>query len=135
MKKIDGGCLCGAIRFEAEIDPLTVGICHCSDCQNLSGSPYRAMVPAHADAFKLYGTPAIYVKVAESGTRRAQAFCPICGSSIYASAPENPLTYSIRIGAIRQRHELGAPIRQIWCSSAIPWALSLNDVPKFDRQT
>ncbi len=31
--KIDGGCRCGAITYEAEIDPDTVFTCHCTDCQ------------------------------------------------------------------------------------------------------
>lgn len=44
--KIDGACHCGDIRFEAEVDPGKVLICHCSDCQTLSGSAYRSVVPA-----------------------------------------------------------------------------------------
>ncbi len=131
---IDGGCHCGRIRFRAEVDPAAVAICHCTDCQLLSGSPYRAMVTARAESFSIEGEPRIYVKTAESGTRRAQAFCPDCGSAIYASAPENPPTYSIRLGAIRQRRELGPPSRQIWCDSALPWAMDLHDVPGIARQ-
>ena len=44
--KIDGSCYCGYITYEATIDPEQIGICHCTDCQTLSGSPYRASVPA-----------------------------------------------------------------------------------------
>ena len=85
--KIDGGCHCGFITFEAEIEPHTVGVCHCTDCQTLSGAPYRASVPAPPDKFRiLTGEPTIYVKTAESGNKRVQAFCPRCGSPIYAGA-------------------------------------------------
>ena len=38
---IDGKCHCGQITFEAEIDPETVSVCHCTDCQTLTGSPFR----------------------------------------------------------------------------------------------
>jgi len=38
--KIDGGCHCGYITYTAEIDPDKVGICHCTDCQTLSGSAF-----------------------------------------------------------------------------------------------
>jgi hypothetical protein len=132
--KIDGGCHCGRIHFEAEVDPATVGICHCADCQTLSGSPYRSMVAARAETFSIQGEPKIYIKIADSGTRRAQAFCPECGAPIYAAAPDNPPTYSIRIGSIRQRQALRAPVRQIWCDSALPWALDLLAIPKARRQ-
>ena len=43
--KIEGGCHCGNITYRAEVDPNTVGICHCTDCQTLTGSAYRANIP------------------------------------------------------------------------------------------
>jgi hypothetical protein len=48
---IDGGCHCGAIAYEATIDPETVGICHCTDCQTLTSSAFRIVAfvsPARA---------------------------------------------------------------------------------------
>jgi len=132
--KIDGGCHCGRIRFEAEVEPTAVAICHCTDCQSLSGSPYRAMVAAPASGFRIEGDPKLYVKTSERGTPRAQAFCPDCGSWIYASAPDAPSVYSIRIGVIRQRRELGPPRTQIWCDSALPWVMDLRAIPRVARQ-
>ena len=62
---VDGSCHCGSIRFEAEIDPKRVGICHCTDCQTFSGSAFRIGVMVPGDAFRLLdGTPAIYEKTA-----------------------------------------------------------------------
>ena len=79
--KVHGSCHCGSVRYEAEIDPARVTICHCTDCQALTGSAYRVSVPVSKDDFVLQaGTPTIYVKTAESGARRAQAFCGNCGS-------------------------------------------------------
>ena len=118
---VDGACHCGLIRFEAEVDPATVAVCHCIDCQVLSGAAFRVVVPAPAATFRvLGGTPRIYVKVADSGNRRVQAFCPECGSPIYSTAPENPTLYSLRLGTLRQRAEL-APQAQNWTRSALPW--------------
>ena len=42
--EIDGQCHCGRVTFQADIDPANVSICHCTDCQNLTGSPYRVTV-------------------------------------------------------------------------------------------
>ena len=43
--KIDGGCHCGYIAYEAEADPAKAMICHCTDCQTLSGSAFRTVLP------------------------------------------------------------------------------------------
>ncbi len=53
--KIDGGCHCGNITYSAEIDPETVGICHCTDCQTLTGSAFRTSVRANKETFHLHG--------------------------------------------------------------------------------
>jgi hypothetical protein len=131
--KVDGACHCGRISFEAEIDSTVVVLCHCTDCQSLSGSPYRAVVVARSERVALRGGPKVYVKTAESGNRLAQAFCPGCGSPIYGADPEKPAVFNIRLGAIRQRRELGPPSRQIWCDSALPWAMDLASVPRVAR--
>lgn len=69
--KVHGSCHCGDIRYEAEVDPAQVGICNCSDCQMLTGSAFRVSVPASSAGFRLLsGTPKVYVKTADSGTRR-----------------------------------------------------------------
>src|SRR5471032_1808170 len=79
--KIEGGCHCGGIRFEAEVDPATVVICHCTDCQTFSGSAFRTVVLTKPGTFALLaGAPTVYVKTAESGNRRQQTFCPTCGT-------------------------------------------------------
>lgn len=134
--KIDGACHCGYITYEAEIDPNTVGVCHCSDCQTLSGAPYRASVPAPPDKFKiLTGEPAKYVKTAESGNKRVQAFCPKCGSPIYAGAVDNPSApYNIRVGTIHQRDQL-VPKRQVWARSRQSWVDHLDDITRIEKQS
>jgi hypothetical protein len=79
--RIEGRCHCGFITYEAEVDPEKVMICHCTDCQTLSGSAFRSVVLTRESGFKLpSGTLKSYVKTAESGARRPQTFCPECGS-------------------------------------------------------
>jgi len=133
LVKIEGRCHCGKISYEADIDPDTVSICHCADCQMLTGTAFRTTVRASAESFVLHGQPRIYIKTADSGTKRAHAFCPDCGTPIYAAAPQDPPTYSLRLGTIAQRTQL-RPKRQNWCRSALPWAMDLQDVAQFDRQ-
>lgn len=127
--RIDGQCHCGAIAFEAEVDPASMSICHCTDCQTLSGSPFRATIRAPAESFRLTrGTPTTYVKTAESGNRRRQAFCGTCGTPLYTSDLENTATYGLRAGTITQRAAF-TPQKQIWHRSALPWVDAIADAP------
>lgn len=121
--KVDGSCHCGAIRFEAEIDPDRVRICHCTDCQQLSGTAFRVTVVCQEGEFQiLRGTPKMYIKVAESGRRRQQMFCETCGSSLYTTSDEPPghRRIGIRVGVLAQRRAL-VPKRQFYFRSALPW--------------
>lgn len=133
--KIDGRCHCGQIAYEAEAEPGAVSVCHCGDCQMLTGSAFRANIQVAAETFRLLrGAPRIYVKTADSGAERAHAFCPDCGTPIYACALENPPTYSLRLGALTQRDALGAPKRQIWTKRRLAWVCEIAGVPAIEGQ-
>jgi hypothetical protein len=131
--KIDGTCHCGDITYEADIDPDKIVICHCTDCQTLSGSAFRTVAVTRENGFRLLsGELKVYVKIAESGKPRQQSFCPRCGSPVYsADEGDQPKTYAIRIGTARQRDQL-IPKAQIWNHSAQHWLEDLGDISKID---
>jgi hypothetical protein len=131
--RIEGSCHCGRISFTAQVDPARVVVCHCSDCQVMSGSPFRAVVPAPIDNFVLRGEPKRYIKTAESGNRRVQAFCPECGTPLFATAPENATTVVIRTGCVKQRAAL-VPKAQIWRRSTLPWIDAVHTLPGSPEQ-
>lgn len=131
--RITGQCHCGAITFAATVDPKRVLVCHCSDCQQFSGGPFRAVLPTPAEQVSLTGSAKHYVKVAESGNRRIQAFCADCGTQLYATeADGEPKTLNLRVGCINERAQL-PPHSQIWCESAMPWLSQLHEVPLHAR--
>jgi hypothetical protein len=113
-----------------------VTICHCADCQVLSGSAFSVIVPAKPGSFRmLAGEPSIYVKTAESGNRRVQGFCPRCGTRLY-SGPEAgpPGFFGLRVGAITQRAAL-VPKEQIWRRSALSWVDTIAAIaPKSETE-
>jgi hypothetical protein len=132
---VQGRCHCGAVAWEAEVDPEAASICHCTDCQSFSGSPFRASVPAKAADFRLTkGQPRHYVKTADSGNRRAQGFCADCGSPLYSTQAENQQVYVLRLGTLDQRTEI-KPKRQIWRDSSLPWAEDIRDLPGIGGQS
>jgi len=133
--RVTGACHCGEITYEAEVDPERVGLCNCADCQMLTGSAFRVSVPASAESFRLVsGRPKVYVKVADSGTKRRHSFCPNCGTPVAACADsDDPPSYSLRVGCLAQRAQL-PPKRRIWCRSALTWAQNVSAVPGIDGQ-
>lgn len=134
LMKITGGCHCGQITYEAQADPDNTLICHCTDCQVISGAPYRTVVFASEENFTLTSdTLKTYIKTADSGNLREQNFCPECGSHIYAAnvkAPEGPpRTFGLRVGTIQQRDQF-TPKTQYFCGSAQSWVQDLSGVEK-----
>jgi hypothetical protein len=129
--KIDGACHCGAIRYEAEADPESVVICHCTDCQTFAGAPYRVSVAVPLRTLDLRGQPKAYAKTADSGRRVDVTFCPDCGTALWSHGEGRDFVF-LRLGTIRQRAQL-PPKRQGFCASAQPWAMDIRDVPEAGR--
>lgn len=129
--RVEGACHCGAIRFEAEVDPSRVVLCHCGDCQTLSGAPFRTVAQALPGSLRLLeGEPRTYVKRAESGRERVQAFCGTCGTPLWSAPPgQDGTAVGLRAGALRQRAPL-VPRVQYWTRPAVPW---LGDLPALKR--
>jgi hypothetical protein len=132
--KVDGACLCGHVQYEAEIDPSKVALCHCTDCQINSGCAMGWVVAVVGAGFQLKsGALKTYVKIAESGRRRALGFCPECGTRIVAQPPDGEQgLVSLRAGSIRQRAQL-RPRVHLWAQSAQPWIDELGVLPKIAK--
>ncbi len=128
--RIDGQCHCGSVTYKTEVDPDDVGICHCTDCQRLTGTAFRVTVSTPASQFQLTGKPPkCYEKRADNGARRFQFFCGDCGSPIYTTGEgKDAETVGIRWGSINQRNTL-TPNHQIWCRSAVGWLDDITSLP------
>ena len=132
--EIDGRCHCGYLTYQATADPSNVAICHCTDCQTLSGTAFRTAIRIPNRDFRmLSGEPTIYVKTSDGGKKTAQAFCPRCGSQLYARHVEDAKFYAVRVGTVRQRDEL-EPKVQVWARSQVPWLEKLASIPKLAEQ-
>ena len=117
------------------MDPATARICHCTDCQVLSGTAFQTVVAAQDKDFSLLsGEPKTYIKIADSGAKREQVFCPDCGTPLYAtSVDDGPKVLGLCVGCIRQRAEL-RPNEHIWSRSALDWLDGMAALPKKDLQ-
>ena len=119
---LEGGCLCGKVRYRVERRPLGEAVCHCRNCQRQGGSAFSVLVAVAADALRIEGKPAVYVDHGDSGAEVRRHFCAACGSPIYSELPANPKVVYLKAGTLDDPRGL-APKLNVWCDSA--WASTL----------
>jgi hypothetical protein len=86
---ITGGCACGAIRYEAAVEPVMMFNCHCRDCQHATGGACANAVIFPAEAFRFVrGTPRYHDSEASSGGQHRRGYCADCGSRL--TGGQNP---------------------------------------------
>ena len=126
-KTVTGGCLCGEIRFEASAEPALQLLCHCTDCQTISGAAAYAAYVVPLDSLKvLQGEPAHYEVSADSGRSNSRHFCPNCGARVWAVLKGMGLA-SVNGLALDDRSHF-QPAANHMISSAPGWC-ALGDLP------
>ncbi len=117
-------CACGQLSVTLSGDPFVVLLCNCTDCQRRTGSVYG--VGAYFKGVQLVeakGEAKRYTKTGASGRPVQFHFCPVCGSSLYWTAPDVPLTDGLGV-AVGCFNDPTFPMPDLvaWCDSAIRWA-------------
>ena len=106
-------------------------MCHCTDCQILGGGPCRTGIRSEVEKITIEGDVTEYTKVAESGRKRVQGFCGVCGTSLYATDTDRK-KFNIRLGFINQRDQL-VPSKHIFGDSAASWLKKIEQHQWFAR--
>jgi len=70
-----GGCLCGGVRYSLRGEPYRSGLCHCTDCRQVTGSAFLAYAHWRPDQFEYTGTVSTF---------KGRSFSPICGSRLFS---------------------------------------------------
>lgn len=134
MAELTGGCLCGAIRYSINAEPVMSGACHCRDCQYASGGSAAFVMIFPKSAVRLTkGTPRSYSSLAESGNRVRRSLCESCGTPLFG---ENESTFAgfvaVRVGSLDDP-SVFRPIGHAWTSSAQPWHSIDPALPKWEK--
>lgn len=122
---VNGKCHCGKVSITGRTEPNMIMACHCTDCQTFSGAPFRAVAIMTPENITIEGNVSEYTKVAESGNERVQGFCGVCGTQVYARAPDRSV-YNVRTGFLEQ-HESLVPVKHIFVKSKAPWIDEIGD--------
>jgi hypothetical protein len=127
---LEGGCLCGAVRYVATAEPMMVGHCYCIDCRKSSGTTHctHALVPDAA--FSLTGEIRTYDRPADSGSMISRSFCPTCGSAILSHNSTMPGMTFIRVSSLDDPGSI-EPQMTVYASRAPAWAVIDQARPVF----
>jgi len=79
---IEGTCLCGAVNIKVDEEKNEQIICHCTDCEQTSGSAFSTNILPKDSALHISGPISRYVSKAASGRDVTRTFCSVCGSPI-----------------------------------------------------
>jgi hypothetical protein len=118
MAVISGKCLCGAVTYEADVEPMVTANCHCTDCRGATGAAYSTISFFKSADVTISGETKTYEHTADSGHHMTKHFCPNCGSQLFGVNSAREGMIGIRAGTIEQT-DLVKPARNVYVSSKI----------------
>ena len=126
-----GGCLCGAVRYEARGQPVFAGHCHCRDCQRATGAGHASYMGMPRQQVKVSGETRMFSILADSGLPANRLFCPTCGSQIMAADSATPDIITIFAGTLDDT-SLFNPQAAIYVRSRPHWDRTIHALPEFE---
>ena len=126
---LEGGCLCGAVRYRIEAEPQLSEYCHCSMCRKAAGAPVVAWADFPAEAVRFTaGKPAEYA----SSDKARRGFCAACGSALYFRWLETPDRITLTIATLDDPERV-APTQHIFHADRLSWLELADTLPRHDR--
>jgi len=128
---VEGGCLCGAIRYTLTGPSLFVSQCACRDCQKATGTGHTTIVGIHKSQLALTGTPATYTNAGETGGKVTRHFCGTCAGRLYTSGDLPGDVIMMQAGSLDDPSVI-TPESVIYRKDAAAWDRFDPDLPSHD---
>lgn len=124
---IDGGCLCGDIRYTVSTDALEVASCHCRQCQQSCGAPVLTWFNFPREAFEYtVGSPAVFA----SSAKAVREHCSRCGTQLVFRSLENTDTIDVTANSLDQPERF-PPEYHIWFDERVSWMRYDDGLPRY----
>ncbi len=128
---IQGGCACGAIRYELLSRPVDCGWCHCRTCQLNSGAPAMVFAAVPVDDFRII-QGAEKVRNFKSSSFGFRRFCGDCGTPLLMRVDHEPTTVDFSVATLDDPAPF-APEFHIFERSRIAWFETTDSLPRYSR--
>jgi hypothetical protein len=130
MTNVNGGCLCGKIRYSVTTPPKSASLCHCRNCRKQSGSNRSMNWLVPVDALVISGVLSTYHDVGDSGKPVLRQFCGNCGSPIRTLAEALPGLAVLKAGTLDETPSV-PPNFAIFASRAASWEIQGLSCPSY----
>ncbi len=127
---LTGSCLCGAVKYEANAEPVFSGHCHCTDCQKESGTGHATVVAVPDAAVKVTGPTSTFTKTASSNQPNERTFCSNCGSTVFSRPKALAGMTLLRAGTLDDPSQI-TPGMSVYAKRAHAWDPPNANIPKF----
>jgi hypothetical protein len=124
---ITGGCMCGAVKYEAKGPSVLVELCHCRSCRRTVGAPLMAWAAFRQGEFAIAaGNASAY----ESSPGLERTFCGRCGTSLTLADDRFPDEIYVSVGSFDDAEEM-PPEFHIWRSHRLSWLETSDGLPRY----
>ncbi len=127
-----GLCLCGAVRFQCDSEPMFQANCHCDDCRRSGGGVYASFAFVDATDLKMAGRTHSFQSLSDTGNTVTRYFCPECGSQIYHQNSKAPSRLGVRVGLIESA-DWFRPQANVYASRRLPSTPIDPEIKAFDK--
>jgi hypothetical protein len=131
--RINGGCLCRAVRYHSTAEPIITRTCWCRLCQFIGAGNATVNVCFPSEALTVEGELKTYGSTADSGNEMRRRFCPECGVHVFSEAAARPHLIFARAGTLDDP-DIARPAMTIWTFQAPTWACVDASIPSIERQ-
>ena len=128
-----GRCLCGAVTYEIDADPIVVAHCHCTDCQRLSGAGHATGAMFPADKLRVRGTVSEYRLESSARSVVTRSFCPVCGSPLFGRNTRMAGFVTVTVGTLDDPDSV-SPQVIVFTRSRRRWDAMDDALPAFATQ-
>ena len=130
MEAIEGGCLCGAVRYRAFGPAYGITHCHCKTCRRASGAPFVTWAGFAIDKITfIKGEVATYA----SSPDVTRTFCGKCGTALTYQRADMPGSIDVTLGSMDEPETL-TPEDHTWTESRLSWIVLDDQLPKYPRE-
>lgn len=130
--KLEGGCYCGALRYEAEGEPRLRAQCHCRECQYIAGGGPNLFMLMPPEGFRYTRGAPKQFKRSDLEAAVTREFCETCGTHVATRRPGLPAVI-LKIGTLDDPKQFGAPTMAIFTCDKQPFHVVPEGIPSFER--